>query len=155
MPKLVLDRRAVDNAYFHPDFHGALSAGVDYLDRAYGPEAVRDYLRRFALTYYAPVRRALVERGLEALAEHLRSVYERESGQVEITCTHDSLVLKAPECPAVRHMRGRGYRVARLWAETISAVNEGLCAGTPYVSEFLSYNPDTGASLQLFRRRLP
>ena len=36
-----LERRAADNAYFHPDFHGALSCGIEYLDAQYGAEAVR------------------------------------------------------------------------------------------------------------------
>ena len=44
MSKQVMERRAFDNEYLHKDFHGALSAGIEYLHSHYGPQAVRDYL---------------------------------------------------------------------------------------------------------------
>lgn len=153
MPREVMERHGEDSPYFHPDFHGALSVALDYLEKTEGPEAVRDYLRRFALAYYAPLREALRERGLAALREHFAAVYAQEGGQVEIVGTEDSLVIRVWACPALCHLRERGYPVARLWAETTAVVNEALCEGSAYVAEFLTYNPDTGASLQLFRRR--
>ena len=155
MPKLTMTRRAADNAYCHPDFHGALSLALDYLEKTYGAEAVRDYLRRFTLSYYAPLREALRERGLAALAEHFRAVYAQEGGEAEIICSEETLVIKVCACPAVRHLRARGYPIARLWGETTRTVNETLCEGTPYLAEFLAYNPETGAAIQLFRRRQP
>jgi len=94
MPKFTLDRRASDNPYFHPDFHGALSAALTYLEQTHGPETVCAYLRRFTRVYYAPLREALRERGLAALEEHFRSIYAREGGEVEIVCTADSLVIR-------------------------------------------------------------
>ena len=45
MAKRIMQRAASDNVYRHPDFHGALSTGIEYLDAKYGPEAVREYLR--------------------------------------------------------------------------------------------------------------
>ena len=41
MAKEVMRRQASDNPYLHRDFHGALSAGIEYLDRHYGEDAVR------------------------------------------------------------------------------------------------------------------
>ncbi len=47
MARQVMRREASDNEYLHRDFHGALSAAIEYLDRRYGEEAVRSYLREF------------------------------------------------------------------------------------------------------------
>ena len=66
-----MTRSASDNAYLHKDFHGALSGGIEYLHSRYGDEAVREYLRQFTLSYFAPLRRQLQQRGLAALAEHI------------------------------------------------------------------------------------
>ena len=49
MSKQVMDRRACDNEYLHKDFHGALSGGIAYLQKHYGPQAVCDYLGQFAM----------------------------------------------------------------------------------------------------------
>jgi len=146
-------RTAADNPYRHPDFHGALSAGLDYLEQHYGVESVREFLRRFTRAYYAPLRGALPERGLQALQENYRAVYEQEGGEAEIMGTEETLVVKVPACPAVQHMRRRGYRVARLWGETLRTVGEALCEGTPYAMELCVYDPEGGGSVRCFYRR--
>jgi len=149
----VMRRKASDNEYLHPDFHGALSAGIDYLHRTYGPRAVRDYLRAFARRYYAPVTEALRREGLPALKRHIAALYRREKAPCQIRLTRDELVVTVPACPAVTHMRRRGYPVARLFHETTRTVNAVLCEGTPFRAELTAYDPETGRSVQRFYRR--
>jgi len=155
MPRQTITRRASDNEYLHKDFHGALSAGIDYLDQRYGEQAVRDYLRQFALAFYAPLREALRRRGLEVLREHFERLYAAEDGQVRVRATDDELVLEVAACPAVTHMRERGYAVARLFHETTKAVNEAICEGSDFAAELVEYDPQTGRSVQRFHRRTP
>jgi len=153
MPKEVMERRASDNEYLHRDFHGALSSALIYLEERFGPEAVREYLGEFAHAYYAPLREDLLARGLPAIAERLRRVYETEGGEARLRLTDDELIVEVPACPAVRHMRARGYAVSPMWRETIRSVNEGICEGTPWEFELLQYREDTGASTGRFFRR--
>ncbi len=153
MSKQVMRREASDNEYLHRDFHGALSAAIEYLDRRYGEEAVRGYLREFAVTFYAPLIAEVRERGLAALKEHFVEAYEREGGEPEVQLTQDELVIRLRACPAVSHMRAHGYPVARLWVETTRTVNEALCKGTPFAAELTEYEEETGASRQRFHRR--
>lgn len=153
--KETMHRQASDSVYFHQDFHGALSCGIEYLHAHYGENAVRDYLREFALTFYAPLRAALQESGLATLKEHFEDVYRQEGGKAEFALSADELVIRVAACPAVRHMRARGYPVARLFSETTRTVNEALCEGTPYVAELVEYDPQTGRSVQCFSRRAP
>ena len=153
MAREVMRRQAADNEYLHQDFHGALSCGIDYLEAHFGADAVRQYLRSFSLSYYAPLRDEVRRRGLAALRDHYDEVYRLEGGQVQFELTDDELRVRVEACPAVTHMRQRGYPVARLWVETLATVGVALCEDTPYEAALLEYEPQTGRSLQRFRRR--
>ncbi len=152
MAKEVLRRSARDNRYLHKDFHGALSVGLEYLEDRFGEEAVREYLRQFARAYYAPLTADLKRRGLVALKEYFAELYEEEGGEVRIRLSEDELRIEVAKCPAVTHMRARGYPVARLFRETTRTVNETICEGTPYSAELLDYEHGTGRGVQRFRR---
>ena len=76
-------RLAAYNDYLHNDFHGALSCGIEYLHTHFGEEAVRNYLREFTLTFHAPLRQALRERGLDALQDHFEDLYRKEGGEAD------------------------------------------------------------------------
>lgn len=153
--KDVMHRQAADNIYLHKDFHGALSCGLEYLHEHYGELAVRDYLREFALTFYAPLRQKLREQGLGALKDHFEAIYRLEGATAEFELSADELIIRVAACPAVWHMRGKAYPVARLFRETTRTVNEALCEDTPFVAELVEYAPQTGRSVQRFRRRAP
>lgn len=152
MPPRVMRREATDNEYLHRDFHGALSVGLDYLAGQFGPAGVREYLRRFTRTYYAPVREAIARDGLHALAGHLRRVYAAEQAEVELEISENELLVRVPACPAVTHMRAHGYAVSEHFIETTRTVNEALVEDTPITAELLDYDPQTGRSVQRFRR---
>ncbi len=153
MPKQVMRRTAADNVYLHKDFHGALSAGIEFLHRRWGAEAVREYLHQFARTYYAPLSAALRERGLAAMKEHLERTYEAEGGRITMRCSDDELLLEVEACPAVTHMRQRGYAVAELFSETTRTVYQAICEDTPFAVEVLQHDDDTGRSRVRFYRR--
>lgn len=148
-----MERRASDNVYLHRDFHGALSAGIEYLHVNFGEESVREYLRDFTRNYYAPLRAKLKEVGLEALKEHFERIYAIEGTSIETELADGELIIRAPCSPAVAHMRKNGYPVARLFVETIRTVNETLCEGTGFLFELLKYDDETGRSVQRFIRR--
>ena len=153
MAKQTMHREASDNVYLHQDFHGALSAGVEYLHENYGEKAVRRYLRQFARSYYAPLTEALMNRGLVALEEHFRKIYDLEGTTVRFDLSEDELRIDVEACPAVTHMRKQGYPVARLFRETTDTVNRAICEGTPYAAELVEYDEQTGKSVQRFYRR--
>jgi len=155
MAKEVMRRTAGDNPYLHRDFHGALSAGIEHLHQAYGEQAVREYLWQFARAFYAPLTEALRRRGLVALEEHFRKVYALEGGEVRFTRSDDELRIEVDACPAVAHLRSRGYPVARLFRETSATVDRAICHDTPFAAELLAYDEQTGRSIQRFYRIRP
>jgi hypothetical protein len=145
-------RTASDNEYLHKDFHAGLSGGMDYLKEQYGEQAVREYLRGFTLSFYAPLRERLKTEGLQALKEHFQRIYEIEGGEAEFELTEDELVIRVEACPAVKHMKERGYKVSNLFHETTRVVNEALCEGTSFRADLAAYDPETGRSVQRFYR---
>lgn len=155
MAKQVMTRKASDNVYLHKDFHGALSVAIDYLHQHYGADAVRDLLRQFAVCYYAPLKADLNRRGLPALREYLEKIYGLERGTIGVSCSENELRLEVQACPAVQHMRQHDYHVAKLFYETTKTVNEAICDGSPFSAELVSYDEQTGRSIQHFFRRRP
>ena len=153
MTREVMKRRASDNEYLHKDFHKALNGGIEFLHKNYGEQAVRDYLRQFALAFYSPLKKALGECGLVALKEHFENIYKIEGGKIEITLCDDELILKVQACPAVMHMRKNGFPMAELFYETTKTVNKVLCEGSEFVFELVEYDTETGRSVQKFYRR--
>jgi hypothetical protein len=153
MAKQIIHRTAGDNQYLHPDFHGALSVGIEYLHENYGEEAVRRYLWQFSRTFYAPLTSDLIDRGLVALDEHFRNVYQREGAVADFALSKEVLEIRVDACPAVTHMRKRKYPVARLFRETTDTVNRAICHQTPFAAELVCYDDETGRSVQRFYRR--
>ncbi len=153
MPKQVMHRTPDDNSYLHRDFHGALSCGITYLHDRYGEAAVRDYLWQFARSFYGPLSADLTKRGLIALEEHFRRIYELEEGEVHFSSSSNELRIAVDACPAVRHMRRNGYPVARRFHETTDTVNRAICHDTPFAAELLDYDEETGRCVQRFCRR--
>ncbi|MBN2449954.1 MAG: hypothetical protein JXR77_06175 [Lentisphaeria bacterium] len=151
----VMDRRANENLYLHRDFHRALNAAVRYVHEHHGEDAVRSWLRDFARAWYAPLREALMRGDLDCLRQHIERTYGIEGVAVKVRQGPDALTVEVPGCPAEAYIRACGEDVAGLFFETTRTVNEAICEGTPYRSEFRGYDPATGAATQTFRRGPP
>jgi len=150
---MMIRRRASDNVYLHKDFHGALNQALIYIEERFGAEAVREYLREFARTFYGPLTADLRERGLEALRAHFARIYGLEGAPFSVSVSPDELVLSVPACPAVARIRDMGLRVSPSFIETTRTLHAAVCEGTGYCYELLEYEPQTGRSVERFSRR--
>jgi hypothetical protein len=155
MGVLKMERRAEDNVYLHKDFHKALNQALIYLEKNFGEQAVRDYLRTFARDFYSPLRLAIQEQGLDPLQKHFESIYAIEGGDVSIEPSDDGqqLDIKVRRCPALAHIQASGDVVSPLFHLTHEVVNEAICDGTPYQARLIDYDASTGACIQRFERR--
>lgn len=155
MAKEVMERKASDNKYLHKDFHNIMNLGIEYLRIHFGEESVREYLRQFSDAYYKPLKTAVMEKGIVAFKEHYENIYAIEEAldKLKITFSVDEMVVNVKLCPAVEHMKKSGVTVSPLYYEMTKTVNETICQGTPYKFELLSYDSETGASVERFSRR--
>jgi hypothetical protein len=153
MAKKVINQKTSDNTYFHPDFHIALNHCIEYLHQSFGDEAVREYLMQFASAYFAPLKKALMEKGLLAIKEHYEKIYKIENAVFGMNISLNDLNIHLSESPAVMHIKANGHRVTSLYRETVTSVNKEICRDTDYDCEVIDYYDENGAyHLRFFRR---
>jgi len=148
-----MHRKAGDNKYLHKDFHGALSCGIDYLHRHYGKKAVREYLDAFTSAYYMPLRKKIRKNGLKAVKAYFTRVFRDEGGVAVFDQQKDSLVIDVKACPAICHMKSKGYPVSPLFCETTRIMNNAICRGTAVRARLVRFDTSNGTCRQIFSRR--
>jgi hypothetical protein len=151
--KQIIEQKASDNIYFHRDFHIALNYGIEYLYKSFGEEAVREYLMQFANTYFEPLKKSLMEKGLHALKEHYEKIYKIENAAFDMSISQNELLIHLFESPAVMHIKANGHPVSSLYRETVATVNKEICKNTPYDCEVVEYEHENGAyKLRFFKQ---
>ena len=136
-------------ASVHKDFHGALSYGLQFIEERHGGEAFEAFLRGLADTVYRPLVDDLRARGLDALEDHWRRIFDLEAGDYAVERGEGRLVLTVSRCPAIHHMREHGYAVAPHFCQSTRLVNEAVCAAAGYACS-TDYDQQTGRCVQRF-----
>ena len=155
MPKQTIRQSSSGSTYYHPDFHIAFNYGIEYLHKNFGEKAVREYLVKFANAYFAPLKEALIDRGLPAIKEHYEKIYQIENAIFSLSISSNELLIHLYESPAVMYIKEKGYIVSPLFQETVTTVNKEICMNTPYECELVKYKNENGAyQLRFFKREI-
>lgn len=155
MAKRIMDRKAADNKYLHRDFHVSGDLGIQYVGEKYGDNGVREYLRRFATSYYSPLIAAIKERGLIALKDHIENIYEIEEARevLKTTLKDEELMVEVSQCPAIAYMKSVGHAPSKWYIEETRTVNETIADNADLGFELIFYDTDTGKTAYRFFRR--
>lgn len=155
MPVEIMERTAADNEYFHREFHNSINFGVDYVYRKYGEDAVKEYLTRFALRFYAPLIEQIRKKGLPALEAHFSRLYavERASDDISLSREGGRLTLLVKKCPAVAFIRQTGHTVSPAYVHTSDTVYQAIAGAGGLDYTMVRYDPETGAALHVFERK--
>lgn len=147
---VIMDRRAAQNEYFHPDFHSSMNMGIHYLGEKYGREVVESCLRRYTLRLYSDTYTA--EKPMEALEALIRGTYAKEKAEdaLSIRRTADGLQVQIAYCPAVKHLKATGRVVSPWYVFTTQTVMSVLAEKLGIQFEMQSYDPETGAASYRF-----
>lgn len=138
--------------YLHKDFHGALSCGFTYLTKKYGREGFEEYCRQVARNCYFALAKRLEDVGLKALEEHWRHIFTLEGGDFLLRYKggdEEVLILEVRRCPAINHMKERGYKVAENFCEHTKLINDEICRMAGYSSS-CDYDQGEGKCIQRF-----
>lgn len=148
----IMDRKAAQNEYFHPDFHSSMNMGIAYLGDRYGQGVVEDYLRTYTKHVYGPVLTAIGEKGLSALKDKIQDTYEKEkaSDALKLELSDNALKVIVAYCPAVRHLHTTGRNVSCWYPYTTKTVMQTLAEIAGYDFSMDSYDDDTGAAQYRF-----
>lgn len=147
----VLDQKASDNEYLHRDFHGALAYALKYLDEHLGHAATTEFLQQVGRTCFAPLAQQLQQKGLPALEQHFRTIFEKEGGRFTFKYDGETLVLTVHECPAISHLKETNQLFTERFCETTVVVNETICQQAGYRAT-CRYEPGQGRCVQKFRK---
>lgn len=144
----ILEIRAAENEYFHPDFHSSLNMGVDYVGEKYGRDVLIDYLTDYTKNAYKPVFDAIKKDGLAAIEAKILDTYEKEKAPdaVKTELVNNTLTVTVTYCPAVKHLLSTGRKVSRWYRYTTETVMGVLAEAAGYKFEMLSYDEATGAA---------
>lgn len=150
----IMDRKAGDNEYFHPDFHSSMNMGIHYLGENYGIEAVREYLTRYTKNVYHREIAAIKENGLPAIEAKILDTYKKEKAE-DAVCTsieNGKLTAAVSYCPAVKHLKKTGREVSRWYKYTTETVMETLAAEAGYSFMMEAYDEENGSARYSFTK---
>ncbi len=150
----VMDRRAADNDYFHPDFHTNMNAGVNYVATHYGEDALKDYLAQYAENVDKPLFDDIKKRGLAAIADKIRETYKKEKAEdaLEMDISENALCVNIKYCPAVQHMKQSGKVPSKWYKYTTQTVMTVWAEKAGVDFEMLSYDDESGAAKYCFKK---
>ena len=149
-----MDVRAADNKYLHRDFHGILNLGISYLQDEYGDDAVIEYLQDYTKVFHKPLIEKTKAEGLGAIEGYFTKLYETEevSDDISFESSADELTITIAKCPAVSHMKKTNIKPADMFIETTRVIGQTLAEETGLSYELVSYDKETGASVQKFMK---
>lgn len=148
----IMDRKAADNEYFHPGFHHSMSRCLHYLGENHGKQAVADCLAAYTRHVHAPLIRDIRARGLQALAEDIRSTYQKEKAPdaVSLTLTENSLQVTVAYCPAVQYMNAAGMWISSWFRASTECVMQAIADACGYRFTMEAYDDSTGSARYRF-----
>lgn len=143
---VVMDRKASENEYFHPDFHSSMNMGIHYLGEKYGLDDVEEYLRQYTRVIYRDTYTA--QEPLKAVESLIRDTYEKEHAldALTIEASDKQLRVRVAYCPAVRHLQATGRQVSVWYPYTTQTVMAELAALMGLQFVMVSYDAQSGAA---------
>ena len=148
---VIMDRKASQNEYFHPDFHSSMNMGIHYVGENYGMQEVREYLIRYTENVYGNLIEDIKVRGLHAVEDKIKDTYEKEKAmdalETELSLDGKELKVTIKYCPAVKHLKATGRDVSFWYRYTTEVVMETLANSVGYTFEMEAYDENTGAAL--------
>ncbi len=150
----ILDIRASENEYFHPDFHSSMNMGIHYLGDNYGLSEVREYLTRYTKSVYNHLLKDSSKSGLSVIEDKIRDTYtkEKKTDALEIVSDDNSVAVNIKYCPGVRHLRATGRDVSPWYRYTTEIVMDIFAQMAGVSFEMISYNEETGAAKYCFKK---
>ena len=152
---VIMDRRAGDNEYFHPDFHSSMNMGIHYIGENYGFEGVKEYLKQYTDNIYANLKKDIAQRGLVAIEEKIRDTYKKEKAEdlLIIEGADGSLNVTVKSCPAVLHLKKTGRSVSPWYRYTTELVMNNLASAADADFSLHYYNETDGSTSYSFKKR--
>ncbi len=150
----IMDKKAGDNEYFHPDFHSSMNMGIHYLGENYGEDAVNEYLTRYTKNVYQRDIANIKANGISAIEQKILDTYKKEKAEdaVSTSVENGKLTVVVHYCPAVKHLKNTGRVVSEWYKYTTEAVMQVLANESGYQFKMEAYDAQNGSARYFFSR---
>ena len=148
----VMDRKASQNEYFHPDFHHSLNRCINYVGEKYGDKEVYALLEQYAKTVCSKLIADIKENGLQPLKDFIYSTYEKEKAidAVSFTLSEKQLIVDVHYCPVIRYMKDKGRTLSPWFVKSTEYVMDTIAKESGICFEMGNYNDENGAVSYIF-----
>jgi len=153
LAKVVVNKKASDNEYFHLDFHLSMNMLLNYILTNYGYEGVVEYIKQFTKVYHKPLIEKLNKGSLLPLKEYIEEIYKKEKEKVDILYDKDKLIFSINKCPGITHILKNNQKPSKAYVETYNTLYKTICEGSPFTYELVYFDKKTGKSKHQFTRR--
>ena len=145
---LVMERRAADNKYLHRDFHVTADIGISYVGEHFGDTGVREYLTRYAKSFYKKLADEVRAHGVLQIKDYIYKIFSAEERADYVSFSYEEgvLTVKIKKCPAIEAMREMSHTPSRWYAETTKTVYPALAEMSGVGFQLISYDDETGAA---------
>ena len=140
--------------YLHKDFHLLGDNALKYCGDNYGPEAVTEFLRKFAVDYYAPRITEFKEQGLAGIQQWFEKIYTiEESAEVLHTeLDGDTLRIKIDYCPVIAYMKGLNQKPSEYYIQQTSTLYDAIAEASGFGFRLDRYEEDGAAEFVFFKK---
>ncbi len=117
--RIVKHMKREGKKYLHKDFHLLGDNALKYCAEHYGADAVVNFLKGFAVYYFAPQIREMKEQGLPAVQQWLEKLYrvEEASEVLHTQLSGDTLTVTIDYCPVIAFMRSLNQEPSACYIE--------------------------------------
>lgn len=145
---LIMERSASDNKYLHRDFHVTADIGLSYVGEHFGDTGVREYLTRYAKSFYKNLAEEVRAGGILQIKDYIYKIFAAEEREDYVSFDFDgeTLLVKIKKCPAIEAMRELSHTPSRWYGETTKTVYPVLAEMSEIGFELISYDEETGAA---------
>lgn len=152
---IVVDIKKEDNKYLHRDFHLSGDLALKYCGDEYGENCVCSFLTKYANNYYSPQIADIKERGLVAVEEWIKSVYEIEEASelLHTEMTADVLKVTVDKSPAIAFMRQANQEPSRYYIEQTRTLYSAVADACDLGFTLDYYREDGGCEFRFFVRK--
>lgn len=150
----IMKRRAADNTYLHKDFHQSMNILLIYILEHYGKGKLIEYLSAYARSYHKPLHDKLKGGDLRAMYDYLNEVYEKEKWpvRIEFDKIKREIMFQQDACPGMTQIKLMDAEPCAFYHETYNTVYKTICDGTPFKYHLISFDIETGACKQIFKK---
>ena len=134
--------------YLHRHFHTGIARDVDFVLEKYGMDGLVEFLYQFTAAFHVPLIADIKARGLVAVADYMRRLYETEeaSDALSVQMGEKDVLFTIHYCPAVKFMKSIGVIPSENYVYSTSLVYQALAELSGIGFEMRAYDHDTGAA---------